>query len=351
LSTADWFAEVNAQGVRRVAFALGLTVHERFTHGVGPCPACGAEKRHPRHGDKRLAIGLRPDCQGWRCHECDEHGDPVALAALVVTGKTKPSAPPEWADVRRRCAAEGLCDPDPHDGAPLPPKRKRQTPPPPPPLELQRAPSHEVAALWSACRPVTDDPEVAAWLASRGLSPSEIELRDLARALPADIALPEWALGPGGDWRRSGRRCILPMFDVNGALVSLRARAVRDVEGPKALAPAGYAVAGLVLADILGRQFLTGSRPAALVARASGVVIEEGEPAFLAGASVFPGTDAAAPMVLGIVSGSWTPALAARIPYGTRVTIDTDHDTPGDKYAETIAATLENRCPLHRTVG
>ena len=55
--------------------------------------------------------------------------------------------------------------------------------------------------------------------------------------------------------------------------------------------------------------------------------------------------------MLGIFAGSWSNALAARIPTGTRVAIRTDHDDngAGDRYAELIARSLAGRCELRRT--
>lgn len=347
--TSDWFAEIRAQGVRRVAAALGLSVHERPAHGIGPCPACGAERRHPRHGDRRLAVGVRPDNQGWRCMECDAHGDALTLAALVVTGSARPAA---WGEVRARCAAEGLCEPDPHAEASTGPRRPRLVAPasivPGPP---RRPPRAEVLRLWLQCTRVADDAEVSAWLQSRGLNPADVEDRNLARALPAGVEVPHWAWGPGGSWSESGRRCIMPMFDAAGALVSLRARAIREVEGPKALAPAGFEVRGLELADALSRRLLEGaplgdgSSAADLVKRV-GVMICEGEPTFLAAATLWSDADEDAPAVLGIVAGSWTDEIAARIPTGTRVVLDVDADAAGDKYVAQIAATLAARCDL-----
>jgi len=48
------------------------------------------------------------------------------------------------------------------------------------------------------------------------------------------------------------------------------------------------------------------------------------------------------------VSGSWSAAIAARIPNGSHVVIATDNDAAGDKYAEIIAASLSGRVYLER---
>ena len=51
------------------------------------------------------------------------------------------------------------------------------------------------------------------------------------------------------------------------------------------------------------------------------------------------------PAVFGIVAGSWTPEIAARVPTRTRVVICTHDDPAGDRYAAQIAETLRERCP------
>jgi hypothetical protein len=344
---ASWFGDVKAHGVRRVAAAFGLTVHDRPGHGIGPCPACGAPTRHPKHKDKRGALGLTADGQGWHCHQCEATGDAVTLAALIVTGEARPR---EWAEVRRRCAAEGLCDGVPGDDA-RPAPRVRPPLPPPAPAAPRRPPAGEVLALWNACARVTADAEVSAWLRSRGLNPSDVEDRDLARALPAGANVPKWAWGPDGAWTTSGHRCLVPLYDENGALTSLRARAIRDVQGRKSIAPARHETRGLVFADALARRLLERSRLgdgrlAAEAMRRASVIVSEGEPAFLAAASCSSDADEDAPAVFGIEAGAWTPEIASRIPDGTRVILDVDDDAAGDKYANAVADTLINRCDV-----
>jgi hypothetical protein len=190
---------------------------------------------------------------------------------------------------------------------------------------------------------VLDDPEVTTWLRSRRLDAGDVELGDLARALPVDFEVPHWARFRGQPWGALGNRAILPTYGAEGRLASLRARAVRPVTGPKAIAPAGFEVRGLVLADGLGRQVLAGE--ARDVHR---VVIAEGEPDFLTWATCRSDADEDAPAVLGIVAGSWAAELAARIVDGAEVTIATHHDRAGDKYAAAIVESLAGRVTLRR---
>ncbi|QDE91900.1 hypothetical protein BHS06_24545 [Myxococcus xanthus] len=213
----------------------------------------------------------------------------------------------------------------------------------------------EVAEVWESARRVTEDVVVSTWLASRGLDAGDIESRDLARACPEDAALPRWARFQGQSWSRSGHRLIVPMWDASGALSSLHARNVRpDVPpGSKAASPAGAALRGLVMADALGRRMLEGttladgSSASELVA-ASGLWVMEGVPDFLTRATDYSEAAETAPAVLSVLSGSWTTALAARVPNGTIVAIDTHQDAAGERYAQTIAATLVERCRLKR---
>ena len=48
-----------------------------------------------------------------------------------------------------------------------------------------------------------------------------------------------------------------------------------------------------------------------------------------------------APAVLGVTAGGWTEEIAKRIPAGARVILATDQDKAGEKYARSIAATLQ----------
>lgn len=207
-------------------------------------------------------------------------------------------------------------------------------------------PADAVAALWSTCGPVGDDPIVSAYLVGRGLDPDAVDLERLARALPGDAALPAWALGPNGPWTTSGHRLVVPSYSAKGVLATLRARSVvPDVE-PKALAPSGYAVRGAVMADLVGAALLRGDQ---LVAWNHAVVVVEGEPDFLTWGTNRSDATEHVPAVFGVESGAWTEELAARIPDGANVVIRTHHDPAGDQYAQAVARTLGARCRLFRS--
>ena len=79
------------------------------------------------------------------------------------------------------------------------------------------------------------------------------------------------------------------------------------------------------------------------------ILVVEGEPDFLTWATQAAATDFDVPLVIGVISGSWSERLAARLPTGARVIIRTHHDAAGDRYAEAIRETLSHRCAVLRT--
>lgn len=356
--SAPQFAQLRAQGVRRVAQAFGVEVLERPAPGsLMRCPACGHEG--PRGtGDRRGPIGLDRSGAGWRCHRCSASGDGATLAAWLAAGDAQPTA---WGPVFEACADVGLCDPP--EGAPARPRRPFTPPPPPaPPALPARPPGPEVARVWASCRPVLDDAAASTWLRSpeppgRGLDPAVVELYDLARALPAGVELPGWARRGGQPWNAHPARyqLVAPLFDDKGALASLHARAIGPASGAEKAAQAtGYEARGLVMADPLARMMLAGDADALELVRLqrdgdrAGLIIVEGLPDFLSWATEASDADAQAPAVLGVFAGSWTADLAERIPDGARVALDLHHDPAGDRYAARIISTLAERIAAGR---
>lgn len=340
-----WIEEVRDRGPVEVGQAFGLEHGDRGPGFLQPCPSCGAAKRHPSRRDRRGAVGLTPDGGGWRCHECDAHGDAVALAAWLSVGKVPGAGDPAWREVRRSCAAHGLCDPDPRDplhGAPV--AARRPPPAPRPPEPPRRLDAGEVRATWGLCLAVEADPEVAAWLAARGLSSAVVAHLDLARALPlAGPALPGWLRYEGRSWRESSHRLVVPLYGSTGLVESLHARALRpQAPKDKAASPAGAEVRGLVMADAAGRAMLAGQLAP------SRVVVAEGVPDFLTWGTWAGDLTDASTAVLGVISGSWDDALAARVPDGAQVAVRAHRDSTGAKYADRIASTLSARCAVYR---
>jgi hypothetical protein len=210
----------------------------------------------------------------------------------------------------------------------------RKAPPPPPP---EHPPFEEVRRFLAECTSVHRDEKIAEYLTFRGIDSREVAKQDLAVAMPwADP--PSWAsIGPNS-WPRTHHRLLVPLYDAMGALRSVLARSIERQPLLKSVAPSGFARSGLVMANRVALMMLRGK------ARPADIVIREGEIDFMTEAV------SAAPelAVMGIISGSWTPAVASRLPVGARVIVATDADAAGDKYAEAIAATLQGRVSLER---
>ena len=294
--------------------------------GKHPCPACGSSD---------ALHAFRSPRPGMHCYSC--RADSVAVAASVWGIRPIEAA-------KKLAEAFGL---DTQAEAAAPPPRPRPV----------RLPQREVEEVWNAGGAVDCDAEVSGWLTSRGLDPRTVAARDLARVLPAGD-LPHWATCYRMPWS-AGWRCILPTYDARGQLAGLRARWTGETAPPggvKSAAPGGAGLAGLVMADGLGRQLLTAGRlPDWWDAQEAGgplrIVISEGEHDYLIWATNSSGDDhfdAYSPAVLGIVGGAWTPEIAARIPGRSSVIIRTDDDAAGQKYAEQIAGTIGHRCAVLR---
>jgi hypothetical protein len=107
------------------------------------------------------------------------------------------------------------------------------------------------------------------------------------------------------------------------------------------------------MADVGGRAILRGAKSGQPTHWPDGsaplVVVTEGDPDFMTWGTRFSDADEAAPATFGIFSGSWSPAIAARVPDGTRVSVRTDHDDAGDRYAAVVIDSLRSRCPIFRS--
>lgn len=325
-----WIDQVNALGCLVVGMAIGLELRSR--NSLSPCPACGAEVRGKKAHDRRGPIGTG-DGAGWCCWSCSRKGGPVDLVSLKAFGAQLGAGDGRWKQLREYCEELGLLGTKPSVAIAAPTRIVRQFPPP-----------WEVDAVWRSSISADLDSGVAWWLRSRKLAPSTIADLDLVRALRLPRPIPDWIYRGRRTWLELAPRyaAIVPLYDVSGEMVSIHARAVKSGNWStqdKATSPRDYSTAGLVMANDCAREVLAGEHAAGKIA------IAEGVPDFLTL------TTSVSPMcaVFGVISGSWSAELAARIPEGARVLIATDQDVKaGEKYAREIAASLRGRCELRR---
>lgn len=316
---------------------LAIALRQALSDPVSLCARldllAGAERqgrnvsiRCPAHGDDRpsCSVHVAPDRTVLaRCHACGWSADALGLIALVRDIEPSTSFR-RLLGVAAELAGVSLAEPP--VVRPVAPRAERT---PPPAGEVREMLAEEGL-----------DGETAAWLESRRLDPWRCGR--FVRVLGWKI--PRWAgrRGHRGEvvsWDVSGHRLILPTWDAEGRLRSVRARLVRAVDEPKSLPPAGYRTAGLVLATPIARAALRSGfqgSPAALV-------VAEGEPDYLTWASRLGGRWG----VIGLPgSGAWTSELAHRIPRGSLVVVRTDPDPAGDDYAATIAEQLAGRAQV-----
>jgi len=261
-------------------------------------------------------------------------GGPEAknTAARVRTLSEPPSLP---ADAWERLRAG--------DTAPQPrPRRPRAPAPKPTPPAHVRPPWGELGALLERCGPVAADPQVAGWLAGRGIDPAAVEPGSVpAFALPTGADCPRWARGElpdgsgWGPWSAAGYRLLVSLWCPDGLPRSVRARSTveRPKDQAKCLPPVRvgetrFNIGGLVLANVAAVELLRDPAPTPWV------VVVEGEPDWLSFAAALPDVP-----VLGVANGSWRAAFALRFP-GASWWLATDDNEAGDRYAVEIAATL-----------
>lgn len=342
--SAAWVDGMRRAQVLDVAHALGLREQGKALTSwcLGPCPACKAERRHTksepigRSGRGPIGVQRGKPPHGWRCFQCDASGSTIDLVAFVLCDKRyRDLRDHERATVKEWC--ERWTHSEPARAAQREPERAPEPPPSYPPIA-------EVQDLYEACGRVDENRAVDDYLRTRRIGSTRVADLGLARALPRNAPLPQWA-SCGSSWSNTGHLVIAPLFDHEGIMRSLIARSIdRDAER-KSLAPRGHTRAGLVLGCALAVQVLaSGKRPAWWGAHVPlDVVVCEGEIDFLAWSTSWSDAHEYAPATIGMVQGAWSDAIAARVPDGARVLLAQDLDAPGEKYAALVVETLRDR--------
>jgi len=305
----------------------------------------GITVRCPIHAENSPSCSVTNGPDGtvrFKCFGCDNSGDALTLIAAARGLSLKSQfrivleAAAELGGLWREL--EELRGNGPAEPRPEAPQR-----PAPTPAAEREYPNHAaLKALWEASTPVADDRFARAELERRGLDPVSVANADLARVLPGDSKLPNWARYRGMTWNHTGHRMIVLVYDADGAARSVRAWKIHPEyqnDAPKRLPPVGCRASQLVLANRHAVALLRG-RPGH-----GPVVVTEGEPDFLVRSMLTFWVP-----VFGIGSGSWHEGFAARIPYGGEVVVRTHRDPAGERYADRVIETLRARAHVSRLV-
>lgn len=310
---------------------LGLLQGAKPQAGDGISVCC------PVHGEKNPSCSVTRGPDGTvrvKCFACDFATDALGLIAHVE-GLSLRS---DFREVLARGAelAGHLSLRDEIMRGQAIPERQRVAAPEPAPV-AEFPPQSEVEALWRSGVPTCSDPDAWEYLRSRGFEPERLDEARLAVALPQDTKTPPWASYARQSWVATGHRLLVPMWDEHGRMVTVRAWRIVDGDSPKRLPPKGHRATGCVMANALALGMLRGQVcPWQLE-------IVEGEPDFLTACLAYQRA------VVGINNGSWTEAIARRIPNGTKVIINTHHDEAGERYADQVVETLGNRVAWWRS--
>ena len=310
-----------------VADALGLE-RSRIEKAKWACPYHGGTSLSLRCGrDGTLQV---------RCFGCDEvHGDVFTLVAYargLHPRRNFREVLLETAKLANRYDLIDELERGPSAPRPAPPPRPIR-----PPQAPEYPPCAEVVETWERAAHACDDADVSRWLESRGLDPHRITDFSVARAL-VQKDVPAWAALGRRPWPDAGYRLIVPAYDANGSMRSLRARALSPDVPVKEVAASGFTSAGLILGEGSATAMLRGeSAP-------DRVLVAEGVPDFLTWATRFSDAEELPPAVMGVFSGSWTAEMAARVPAGARVAVRTHDDAAGRGYANRVAESLGEKC-------
>ena len=306
----------------------------------------------PFHNERTPSCSVGIGSQGTlriHCFACSQTWDIHALVGQLFGIEPRTSFPALLEHEADLLGRWDIADELRGKAEPRPAPVRAPRPAPEPERERVYPPASDVDRVLTFCTMVEKDEEVSAWLRSRKLDPSEVDVRGLAYALPKSAPTPPWARFAGKTWIETGHRLIVPLVDHLGAVRSIRAGRVVDGDTPKRLPPAGHKISGLVMADAMATDVLkAGLWPEDSPWRPQ-FMIAEGEPDWLTIATMLELSRGPQCAMIGIYSGAWTADFARRIPKRSSVIVTTDQDAAGDKYAKLIAESLVGRqCDIQR---
>lgn len=180
------------------------------------------------------------------------------------------------------------------------------------------------------------DSAVLRWAASRGFTEEDFKMANCGpffRRAWQDSA-PEWAPA----WDRDGYHVLVPLFDHQGRVMSVRGRwgRVGEPSPRKNILPLGYEVAGLVMTTMPGWRMLRREvQPPSLW-------IVEGEVDLLT-ITIALARRGRGEAALGVFNGSWSPKLTAAIPKDIEVVVAVHDDIAGRRYRADLQAALHGR--------
>lgn len=293
----------------------------------------------PVHADRTPSchVSVGPDgTLRAKCYSCDFTGDALTLVAVAHDLDTRDRN--EFKAVLLEAAhiagLHQIVDELNGDADYTP----RELPPAPEPApEPEYPPVDEVNRLWSSAIDADMDSQWCKVAVARRIDPERVTGLGLAKALEKDSWCPQWACFGSAPWSEIGYRLIIPAYDSDGAMRSIRGWQIDGLASKKRVAAVGVRANDLVMANSHGVAMLRGDRTDRRV------LVVEGEPDYMAASIKWHDY-----VVLGLYSGSWNNYFASRVPTDATVIVATDHDGAGHKYAAEVIESLQDRCEVWR---
>jgi hypothetical protein len=280
----------------------------------------------PLHGGSNDSFGIYEAEEGgarWHCHSaCGAGGD--AIQFVATRHGYRPGDPYPTGELFRRVVADLLdLDGATVEGFGLAPAAKGSKRYPP----LEEV--HSVLEHSLDLDPDDPSPLKIGGRERPGIG-SRAQLRGLGLAHPlVRLIDPSWPAEDRPEWARKWAGAVIALYDSRGSAVTVHNRRTRPGK-VKGINPKGFRVGDAVAANAVAVDLLAGDRVAKECARAVGVVIVEGVPAFLAWSSWHPGP------VFGLPGQVVPSSTLRRLPKDALIRLDIDPDAAGLKYLSSL---------------